>query len=440
MQQRFYPFDIIDKKKKGFELSEEEIKYFLSGFINKEIPDYQMSALLMCLYLKGMSSQETAAFTDIMTYSGQTIDFERTDVIDKHSLGGVGDKASFVLAAIAAAAGVKVPMMAGRTLGHTGGTIDKVESIPGFKTDLSLEEFKNQVLSHGIALVSQTGEIAPADKAIYALRDVTATIDHIPLITASIMSKKLAEGAAGIVMDVKVGNGAFMKTRKDARDMAKSLIATAKRFNRKMVALITDMNQPLGFCVGNSLEIIESIETLKGRGPKDLETLSLELAAHMIHIGGKSESFSKAMQKAKEVLKSGKALDEFRKLIEYQGGNSKVIGNYDLLPLSKITTEVLSPINGYVKSFETEKIGYLLNDLGGGRKKKEDIIDHSVGFCFHKKIGDSIKEGESLVTIYHLDKQKDLAKDIAQELRDSVIKIAKTKIEAPELIYEKLES
>ncbi len=435
MKQRFFPYEIIDKKKKGLELSQEEIKYFLNGFLSKEIPDYQMSALLMAIFLQGMTTSETAALTDTMTFSGAVLDFNRIDVIDKHSLGGVGDKASFILAPIAAAAGVKVPMIAGRTLGYTGGTVDKIESIPGFQTELSLDDFKSHVIEYGLSLIGQTGAIAPADKAIYALRDVTATIDSIPLMTASIMSKKLAEGAAGIVMDVKVGSGAFNRTQKMANDMAKSLIATAKRFNRKMTALITDMNQPLGFAVGNTIEIIESIETLKGRGPKDLEKLSVELAGYMIYQAEICDTPEKGIKKAKEVLKNGKALEKFRELIKNQGGNDKVISNYSIMKLAQCKYDILPHKSGYIKSFDTEKIGHLLNDIGGGRKNKDSIIDHGVGFYFHKKIGDKIKENELIMTIYHNPGQEGLVKEIEQDFLEKVVKISDKKIIPPTLIY-----
>ncbi len=436
MGDRFFPYEIIDKKKRGIELSPEEIKYFLNGFLTKEIPDYQMSALLMCCFIRGMSQSETAALTDLMTFSGHVLDFNDESVIDKHSLGGIGDKASFILAPIATAAGVKVPMMAGRSLGFTGGTVDKIESIPGFRTDISLEKFQNHVKQFGLALIGQTEQIAPADKQLYALRDVTATIDSIPLITASIMSKKLAEGAAGIVMDVKVGSGAFMKTKKEARLVAKSLLQTAKRFNRKMTALITDMNQPLGFAVGNTLEIIESIETLKGRGPKDLQKLSVELAGHMIHLAGKASTPAKGITKAKEVLKNGKALEVFRKLIINQDGNEKVIGDYSLMKLASQKIDILSKEAGYVKSFKNEHVGHLLNDLGGGRKMKKNEIDHGVGFYFHKKIGDKVKKDEALLTVYFNKGQESIVESIKNQFINDIIKISKTKTDAPDLIYE----
>ncbi|MBL7665064.1 MAG: thymidine phosphorylase [Bacteriovoracaceae bacterium] len=438
MTQVFSTYEIIDKKKRAQDLSTEEIKWFIDGYLKKTIPDYQMSAFLMAVYFQGMSVTELAALTDSMLYSGKTINFTDPTVVDKHSTGGIGDKASFILAPIAAAAGVKIPMVAGRSLGFTGGTIDKIEAIKGFKTQMPLDEFKNMVTKRGLVLIGQTEEIAPADKLIYALRDVTATIDSIPLITASIMSKKLAEGARGIVMDIKVGHGAFMKKIKDARALAKSIIATAKRFDRKCTAIISDMNQPLGFAVGNSLEIIESIETLKGRGPADLELLSVELAGQMIYLGGIAKTPAEGIKKAQAVLKSGKALEKFREMIKNQGGDERVIGNYDLLPLAKVKTDVLSEKSGYVQSFENQAIGQYLNEIGGGRKVKTDKIDFGVGFYFHKKVGDPVKKGEKLLTIYHNENQKAQIQDLKKIFTKEIIKVSAKKVKALKVIIEKI--
>ncbi|MFL5784128.1 MAG: thymidine phosphorylase, partial [Bacteriovoracaceae bacterium] len=295
--EKYQVYGLIDKKKNGEKLTRDEVMWFIQGYTTNIIPDYQMSAMLMAMFLKGMDVTETAALTDAMLESGAQVKFPGKNVIDKHSTGGIGDKASFILAPIAAAAGVKVPMIAGRGLGHTGGTIDKIEAVRGFRTALDLDTFRERLLKDNLVLMGQTPEIAPADRLIYALRDVTATIDSIPLITASIMSKKLAEGANGIVFDIKTGTGAFMRETKDARALGKSLIATSKRFKKKAVALITDMNQPLGCAVGHTHEIIESVETLKGNGPKDLTDLSVALAAHMIHIAGVEKTFARAEAK-----------------------------------------------------------------------------------------------------------------------------------------------
>jgi pyrimidine-nucleoside phosphorylase len=437
-KESFQVYPLIDKKKKGGKLSRDEIKWFIQGYTDQKIPDYQMSAMLMAMFLKGMDVTETAGLTDAMLESGEQLSFTGKNVIDKHSTGGVGDKASFILAPIASAAGVKVPMIAGRGLGHTGGTVDKIEAIQGFNTALSLMEFQKQLNAEGLVLIGQTPEIAPADRLIYALRDVTATIDSVPLITASIMSKKLAEGANGIVFDIKYGTGAFMRTPKDARVLSKSLIATSKRFKKKAVALITDMNQPLGNAVGHSHEIIESIETLKGRGPKDLTDLSVILAAHMIHIGGVEKTFAKAKIKALEMISSGKALEEFKKLIRLQGGDVRVVDDYSLLPQAKGRTEIKAPKNGFIKMFDNQKIGLLLIELGGGRKMKSDIINYDVGFIFEKKIGDQVKKNDVIFTIHHRPEQAIIAEKIKDIFLKEVLTLSTSKTKAPKLILEKL--
>ena len=434
----FEVYSLLDKKKRGEKLTPAEIKWFIQSFTDQKIQDYQMSAMLMAMFIQGMDVKETAALTDAMLESGEQLKFPGNNVIDKHSTGGIGDKASFILAPIASAAGVKVPMIAGRGLGFTGGTVDKIEAISGFQTALDLKVFSQKLNTEGLVLIGQTPEIAPADRLIYALRDVTATIDSIPLITASIMSKKLAEGANGIVFDIKTGSGAFMRETKNARALGKSLILTSKRFKKKAVALITDMNQPLGNEVGHSNEIIESIETLKGNGPKDLTDLSIALAAHMIHIGGVEKTFEKALKKAQEMVSSGKALSEFKKLLKSQGGNEKVIDDYSLLPMANERTAILAPKNGYIKNFANDQIGLLLIDLGGGRKSKSDKIDHGVGFSFHKKIGDQVKKGEAIFTITHHAHQKDTVEKIKDKFLKDVLTLSSTKVKAPKLILEKL--
>jgi pyrimidine-nucleoside phosphorylase len=434
----FQVYPLIDKKKRGEKLTENEIKWFIQNYTDQKIPDYQMSAMLMAMFIRGMDTQETAALTDAMLESGEELKFSGKNVIDKHSTGGIGDKASFILAPIASAAGVKVPMIAGRGLGHTGGTVDKVEAIKGFNTALDLKQFSEKLNKDGIVLIGQTPEIAPADRLIYALRDVTATIDSVPLITASIMSKKLAEGANGIVFDIKMGTGAFMRTPKDARNLAKSLIATSKRFKKKVVALITDMNQPLGNEVGHSNEIIESIETLKGKGPKDITDISVALAAHMIHLAGVEKTYDKAHKKALEMISSGKALAEFKKLIKSQGGDERVVDDYSLLPMAALKTEVVAMKSGYIKMFDNTQIGLLLIELGGGRKSKTDLIDHGVGFTFHKKIGDQVKKGEAIFTITHHAHQKDIVENIKTRFHKQVLTMSATKVKAPKLILEKL--
>ncbi len=431
----FNAYSIIAKKRDGKSLTADEINWMVNGLVSGEVEQYQMTALLMAIYLNGMSVSETAALTDSMLYSGKTLKFKGENVVDKHSTGGVGDKASFVLGPIAAACGVKVPMMAGRGLGHTGGTVDKVESIKGFKTALTLEQFKKQLDKEKIVLIGQTKDIAPADKIIYGLRDVTATVESIPLITASIMSKKLAEGANGIVMDIKTGEGAFMSDIKNAKALAKSLRDTAKRFDKRMVTYITDMNQPLGKYVGNSLEIIESIETLKGNGPKDLTDISVKLAGAMIYIAKKASSLKEGEMMAIESIKNGKALEVFRRLIKVQGGDDKVIDDYSRLPLAKIITSFKASKSGYISSIACKEMGLHCVALGGGRNKASDKVDLGVGFIFNKKVGDKVTKGESLVEIYHNKNQAAVVKDIISSMGKE-IKIAQSKVASPKLIFE----
>jgi pyrimidine-nucleoside phosphorylase len=432
----FSMYQIIDKKKRGAELTGEEIKWVVNGLMDKSVPDYQMSAWLMAVFLNGMTTSETAHLTDAMLYSGKTLKFDDQAVVDKHSTGGIGDKTSFILAPIAASCGVKVPMIAGRGLGFTGGTVDKIEAISGFNTSLSLEDFSKLLMDKGMVLIGQTKDIAPADKIIYALRDVTATIDSIPLITASIMSKKLAEGANGIVMDIKVGSGAFMRTKSEAKKLAKSILNTAARFDKKAVALLTNMDQPLGNMVGNSLELIECIDVLKGKGPKDITELSLALSAYMIMLAGVETNYKKALKMAQKSIDDGSALAKFRELIRNQGGNDKVIDDYSLLPIAKHRTQVLAPKNGYIKSFKCDQIGLLCTELGGGRKVKEDKIDFGVGFEFHKKVGDKVAKDDAIFTIYHNADQAEKVVYIIEKFYAEVIKFSDKKIEKPETIYE----
>ena len=437
-EHNFQVYPLIDKKKRGLRLTDQEIHWFIHNFTQNHIADYQMSAMLMAMFIQGMDSAETAALTDAMLESGKKLTFSGQNVIDKHSTGGVGDKATFIIAPIACAAGVKVPMIAGRSLGHTGGTIDKIEAIKGFQTAMDLGTFSDKLNQHGIVLIGQTPEIAPADRLIYALRDVTATIDSVPLITASIMSKKLAEGTNGIIFDIKCGTGAFMRTPKEARALAKSLITTSKRFRKKAVALITNMNQPLGNEVGHSNEIIESIETLKGHGPKDLTDLSIALAAHMIHMAGVEKSYNKAHEKALELVISGKALEEFRKLIRNQGGDERVVDDYSLLPMAPMRTEIKAPKAGFIKMFDNTQIGLFLIELGGGRKSKTDLIDYGVGFTFHKKIGDKVKKGDSIFTITHHPHQQEIVEAIRLKFIKKVLTLSAEKVKYPKLILEKL--
>ncbi|MDC0253606.1 thymidine phosphorylase [Bacteriovoracales bacterium] len=433
----FSAYKILQKKSQGETLSNQEIKWFINGLLTGEIADYQMTALLMAIHINGLDAEETSALTDAMLYSGEVLHFPEQHVIDKHSTGGVGDKTSFILAPIAAACGVKIPMISGRGLGHTGGTTDKIESIPGFKTALSIEKFKEILNKNNLVLMGQTKDIAPADKIIYGLRDVTATIDCIPLITASIMSKKLAEGASGIVMDIKTGQGAFLTTLSRARKLAKSLQDTALRFNKNIMTMITDMSEPLGMAVGNSLEIIESIETLRGNGPKDLTKVSVELAGGMIHIAGLAKTHKAGIKMAKEALKNGTALEKFRELIQGQEGDSSYVDDYSKFDVAEEKTPVISTKDGYVTFMDTKNIGLHCVKLGGGRAVKEDIIDPGVGFIFHKKIGHKVKKGESILTIYHRANQKETVLNLIKSFTEKDIKIKpKLPLKKRPLIYE----
>lgn len=426
-QSPYSAYSIIQKKRDGEDLSNSEIKWFIDSFTEGNIPDYQMSALLMAIFIQGMNVKETAALTDAMLYSGKVLEFDKQNIIDKHSTGGIGDKTSFILTPIAAACGVKVPMISGRGLGHTGGTVDKMESIPGFNTSVQLDQFARRLEETSIVMTGQTSDIAPADKKIYALRDVTGTVESIPLITASIMSKKLAEGISGIVMDIKTGSGAFMKTLSRARALSKSLRNTALRFNKNIITIISDMSQPLGHNVGNSLEIIESIETLKGKGPKDLTDLSIHLAGSMIYLAGLAKTQAQGIKKAKETIKNGTALEKFKEMIATHDGNTDIMDNYSLLPLAETTTNVLAPKNAYIKSINGQEIGMMLVELGGGRKYTGQDIDHSVGFSIPVKSGDKIKKNQTMVTIYHHPHQQDIVNEISSKLISETFKFTNNK-------------
>src|ERR1051326_6238381 len=373
--------DLIHRKRDGEELSVEEIAYLVDGYTSGAIPDYQMSAFLMAVFFAGMTDREVSAVTERMMQSGESVDL--SDIpgvkVDKHSTGGVGDKTSFIVAPLAAAAGVVVPMMSGRALGHTGGTLDKLESIPGFRTNLSAEEFQRQLSELGLAFIGQTDHLAPADRKLYSLRDVTGTVESIPLISSSIMSKKLAEGVDALVLDVKVGNGAFMKKQVDARRLAQAMVAIGRRMDKKVRALITDMNQPLGFAVGNALEVMEASQTLQNAGPDDLTKLSLELAAHMIHLGKKSATLEEARRMAEQHLVDGSAYKKFKQVVAAQGGNAQALDKFELLPNATGMREVVSPRPGYISSIAAEEIGTASNMIGAGRDKKEDSIDPAVG-------------------------------------------------------------
>lgn len=391
--------ELIRKKRDGKSLSSEEVKYLISSYTKKKIPDYQFSAFLMAAFLKGMNKKETAALTEAMLYSGKVINLSSIPgtKIDKHSTGGVGDKTSLILAPIVAAAGVNVPMISGRGLGHSGGTLDKLESIPGFRTDLSLTKYKQVIKQCGAVLIGQTKDVAPADKLIYSLRDVTATVESIPLITASIMSKKLAEGIDGLVLDVKTGSGAFMKKTSDAVELANSLIKTAKAFNKKVIAFITDMNQPLGKYVGNWLEVYESILVLKGEQEDDLFELSMLLSGAMIYLGNKASSIDEGVEISKQLIKNGKAFDKFLEIVKLQNGNISIIKHPEKYPKSKVIEYLYADKSGYISKMDNYQIGMSALELGAGRKTKEDSIEPKAGLIFKYKIGDRVKKGDVLI-------------------------------------------
>src|SRR5438552_11335122 len=395
--------DLIRKKRDSGEHSREEIEFLISGYTRGEIPDYQMASWLMATWIRGLSGAEIARLTEAMLHSGEVITFPELPgkKVDKHSTGGVGDKTSLILAPIVAAGGLTVPMISGRGLGHTGGTLDKLEAIPGFNTALTLAEFRKVLGECGMGLIGQTAEIAPADKKIYALRDVTSTVENIGLICASIMSKKLAEGIDALVLDVKTGSGAFMQKEEDAVRLAALMVETARRMGKKAVALITDMDQPLGRFAGHSHEVIESIEVLRGRGAKDLRELSIELSAWMFYLGDRTKSVDEGLVLAERLIASGEALAKFKQGIALQGGDTCVVDDYSLLPQAQNCKEVRSPSNGFLSATNCMEFGIALAMLGGGREKKEDAIDHSVGLEFHKRIGDRVTVGETLVTIHY---------------------------------------
>jgi pyrimidine-nucleoside phosphorylase len=395
--------DLIRKKRDSGEHSREEIDFLVSGYTRDEIPDYQMAAWLMATWLRGLSLAETAFLTEAMLHSGEVLDLSDLPgkKVDKHSTGGVGDKTSLILAPIVAAGGLTVPMISGRGLGHTGGTLDKLESIPGFNVNLSLDQFRSVLRECGMGLIGQTAEIAPADKKIYALRDATSTVESIGLICASIMSKKLAEGIDTLVLDVKTGSGAFMKREEDAVRLAEIMVDTGKRMGKKVVALITDMDQPLGRAAGHSSEIIECIDVLNGKGPGDLRDLSIELSTWMFYLGERTKSLDEGRQLAESMIASGQAREKFKQGIKLQGGDERVIDEPQRLPKARSRVDVLSEADGYITGTNCEHFGTALAMLGGGRSKKEDTIDPGVALDFHKRIGDPVKKGESLATIHY---------------------------------------
>ena len=421
-------YDIIMKKRNGGELSKEEIDFFIGGYTKGEIPDYQVSALMMAIYFRKMTEAETLALTMAMADSGDRLDLSgiRGVKVDKHSTGGVGDKTSLALAPMVAACGIPVAKMSGRGLGHTGGTIDKLESFPGFTTALTTERFIENVNQIGMAIMGQTADLAPADKKLYALRDVTATVDNLSLIASSIMSKKLAAGADAIVLDVKTGSGAFMKQEAEARALAEEMVKIGKNAGRRTVAVISDMDQPLGFAVGNALEVREAIETLEGHGPADFLELCLTLGSQMLMAGGKAESAREAEGMLRGVIADGSALRKLAEFVEAQGGDSHVVYHPELLPEAAITLPVEAPKSGYVTRIVCDEVGICSLILGGGRETKESEIDLSVGLVLRKKVGDYVESGEPLAVIHANDAGK------AEQARTRYLKACTIAGDAPE--------
>ncbi|GGE54406.1 pyrimidine-nucleoside phosphorylase [Priestia taiwanensis] len=425
--------DLIEKKRDGHVLTTEEINFIVDGFTNGSIPDYQMSALSMAIFFKGMTEQERADLTMAMVNSGDTIDLADIEGIkvDKHSTGGVGDTTTLVLGPLVAAVDVPVAKMSGRGLGHTGGTIDKLEAIEGFHVEIDNQEFIDLVNKNKIAVIGQSGNLTPADKKLYALRDVTATVDSIPLIASSIMSKKIAAGADAIVLDVKTGAGAFMKSFDDAKELAGAMVRIGNNVGRNTMAVISDMSQPLGYAIGNALEVQEAIDTLQGKGPKDLEELCLVLGSQMVFLAGKAESLEDAREKLIEVMNNGKALEKFKVFLEAQGGDGSIVHDPSKLPQAKYVIEVEAKEDGYVSEIVADEIGTAAMILGAGRATKESEIDLAVGLMLRKKVGDKVAKGESLVTMYTNTEDVEKVKEIIY----ANMKISKEEVAEPVLVH-----
>ena len=427
--------DLIHRKRDGEELSPEEIGALVEGYTRNEIPDYQMSAWLMAVFFSGMTDREVSALTESIIRSGETVDLSSIPgvKVDKHSTGGVGDKTSLIAAPLAASAGVVVPMISGRGLGHTGGTLDKLESIPGFRTDLTIEEFRAQLAQHQLAFIGQTPEVAPADGKLYALRDATASVESIPLIASSIMSKKVAVGLDALVLDVKVGTGAFMKKQVDARRLAQMMVGIGRRMDKRVQALITDMNQPLGYAVGNALEVMEVSQTLQNAGPTDLTRISLELAARMIFLGKVTATLEEGRELAQQKLLDGSGYRKFKDVIQAQGGNPQVLDRFELLPNATGAREISSPRAGYVSAIDAEYIGQASAMIGAGRDTKDDRIDPAVGVILEVKMGQKVDAGGVLCRLYYTSEEH--VEEAAQLVEDA-FRISGTAPEERELILE----
>jgi pyrimidine-nucleoside phosphorylase/thymidine phosphorylase len=427
--------DLIHRKRDGEELTPEEIAALVDGYTRNEIPDYQMSAFLMAVFYSGMTDREVSSLTESMMRSGEIVDLSSIPgmKVDKHSTGGVGDKTSLISAPLAAAAGVIVPMISGRGLGHTGGTLDKLEAIPGFRTDLTIEEFKAQLATHGLAFIGQTSEVAPADGKLYSLRDATATVESIPLIASSIMSKKLAVGLDALVLDVKVGTGAFMKRQTDARKLAQMMVGIGRRMDKRVQALITDMNQPLGYAVGNALEVMEVSQTLQNAGPTDLTRISLELAARMIFLAKLVPTLDEAREIAQQKLLDGSGYRKFKEVIEAQGGNPQVLDRFELLPNATGVREIASPRAGYISAIDAEGIGRASSMIGAGRNLKEDSIDPAVGVILEVKVSQKVEAGAVLCRLYYTGEEN--VEEASQQIEDA-FRISASAPEERELILE----
>ncbi|MEF7563174.1 pyrimidine-nucleoside phosphorylase [Bacillus infantis] len=428
--------DLIEKKRDGKELSSEEIQFIIKGYTDGSIPDYQISALTMAIFFQGMTESERADLTMSMVESGDKIDLSKIEGIkvDKHSTGGVGDTTTLVLGPLVAAVGVPVAKMSGRGLGHTGGTIDKLEAVEGFHVEIENEEFIKLVNQNKIAVIGQSGNLTPADKKLYALRDVTATVDSIPLIASSIMSKKIAAGADAIVLDVKTGAGAFMKTLDDSRELAKAMVRIGNNVGRKTMAVISDMSQPLGFAIGNALEVKEAIDTLKGEGPEDLTELCLVLGSHMVVLAEKAETPAQAREILEQAIKDGSALEAMKTFLSSQGGDASVVDDPSRLPQAKFVYELEAKEDGYVSEIVADAVGTAAMVLGAGRATKESEIDLAVGLMLRKKIGDTVSKGESLATIYS---NFENVEEVKERLYSS-IKITASKVDAPVLVHEEI--
>ncbi|AVQ99291.1 pyrimidine-nucleoside phosphorylase [Oceanobacillus iheyensis] len=427
-------YDIIEKKRDGHELTKEEIYFFIDGYTNGDIPDYQASALLMAIYFEDMTVEERANLTSAMVESGDQIDLSEISgvKVDKHSTGGVGDTTTLILAPLVASVGVPVAKMSGRGLGHTGGTIDKLEAVPGFHVEISNEKFIELVNQNKVAVIGQSGNLTPADKKLYGLRDVTATVNSIPLIASSIMSKKIASGADAIVLDVKTGAGAFMKNLEDAKKLAEAMVTIGNRVGRQTMAVISDMSQPLGYAIGNALEINEAIDTLKGQGPEDLTELCLTLGSQMVVLANKADNMEEARAKLKESIANGEAFEQFKTFLASQGGDASVADHPENMPQAEYKIELPSLSAGTVSKIIADDIGTAAMMLGAGRATKDSEIDLAVGIVLHKKIGDSVKEGEALLTIHA---NQENVEEVRAKLYDSIV-IATENVPAPTLVYD----